>query len=96
MIDKEKIKHIASLARLKVDDSEVEKFSKDLSAILDYVAELNEVDISDISPTLSATSSQNVFRDDNVDEENKDVAKRLVQSAPDSENGYIKVKSILK
>jgi len=97
MIDKEKVKHIASLARLNVEDRDLDKLAKDLSAILDYVEELNEVDVSDISPTLNATSSSNVFReDDEPDKEDAELAKRLVEAAPDNEDGYIKVKSILK
>lgn len=96
MIDKDQVKHIASLARLKVKDEEVDKLSKDLSAILDYVKELNKVDVSDVSPTLSATSSENVFReDDEPDKQDVELAKKLINLAPDSEDDYIKVKSIL-
>ncbi len=96
MIDKDQVKHIASLARLKVSDDEIGKLSKDLSAVLDYVKELNKVDVSDVSPTLNASSSENVFRDDDEqDEQNTELAKKLIDSAPESEDGYIKVKSIL-
>jgi len=97
MIDKDQIKKIAELARLRVEDSEIEGFSKDLSAILGYVDELNNVDVSGIEPTLNASSTENVFRDDdNPDEQNNELAEKLISLAPDNEDGYIKVRSILK
>ncbi len=96
MIDKDQVKHIASLARLKVSDDEIGKLSKDLSVVLDYVKELNKVDVSDVSPTLNASSSENVFRDDDEpDKQDAELAKKLIDSAPENEDGYIKVKSIL-
>ncbi|MBI3671359.1 Asp-tRNA(Asn)/Glu-tRNA(Gln) amidotransferase subunit GatC [Candidatus Azambacteria bacterium] len=96
MISKEQVKHIAALARLSVKDEELEKISSDLSSILDYVAELNEIDVSDVSPTLTANFEGNVFRNDEEISQDLEVAKRLVESAPDKEDGYIKVKAILK
>jgi len=96
MIDKEQVKHIASLARLKLEDKEVEQFSKELSEVLSYVEKLNEIDFSDVSPTLSATSDVNVFRnDEEPDEQSEEMTKKLLDSAPDNEDGYIKVKAIL-
>ena len=97
MIDKEQIKHIASLARLKVSEDELDKLTKDLSAVLDYIAELDKVDVSDVSPTLHAATSQNVFRDDeSPDDANPELSEKLINLAPDSEDGHIKVKLILK
>ncbi len=97
MIDSKKVKHIASLARLKLTDEEVDKFSKDISAVLDYVESLNEVDISGVDPTLNASLSTNVFRDDDEpDKEDPQMVKKLIDLACESEDNYIKVKSILK
>jgi len=97
MIDKDQVKNIAELARLKVKDEEVEKIAEDLSSILDYVAELNSLDVSSVEPTLHATSAKNVFRsDDEPDEQDHELAEKLLNLAPDNEDGYIKVKSILK
>lgn len=96
MISKDQVKHIAALARLEVSESEVESLSKDLSAVLGYVDKLNSVDTKDVEITMNTASAVNVFRDDeNPDEPNAEMAKRLVESAPMSEDGYVKVKSIL-
>ena len=50
-ITRETVLHIAQLARLKLDAHEVESLQSDLSKIVDYVAELNELDTSDVPPT---------------------------------------------
>lgn len=60
----EQVKHIAKLARLGLTDAEVEKFSKQLSGILDYVAVLNEVDAKDVPLTSQVTGLKNVTRKD--------------------------------
>ncbi len=58
------IDHVAKLARLKLTPEEKEKFSKQLPAILDYVARLQEVDTSNIDPKAYLTDATNVFRPD--------------------------------
>jgi len=63
-IDEAQVRHIALLARLKPSDEEVKMFSGQLSAILDYVEQLNEVDTTDVPPTAHAVPVSNVFRPD--------------------------------
>ncbi len=58
------VRHIAKLARLTVSDAEVEKFTKELSAILDYVGMLQEVDTSTVEPTAQVTGQIHSLRTD--------------------------------
>ena len=67
MITPEQVKHIAKLARLGLKDEDVEKFSKQLSSIMDYIEKLNEVKVSDVQPTSQVTGLENVLRDDKVE-----------------------------
>ena len=60
------VRHIATLARLTIDDAEVEKFAKELSAILDYVEKLKEVETDGIDPTAQVTGRCDVVRDDGI------------------------------
>ena len=60
----EEIKRVAGLARLRVEDAKVERFSEQLGRIIEYVNMLEELDLSDVEPTMHATGSANVFRDD--------------------------------
>ena len=58
------VRHIAKLARLELKDDEVEKYAKELSAILKYIEELQTVDTEGVEPTAQVTGQKNVFRDD--------------------------------
>lgn len=95
MISKEEVKRIAKLARLRIEEREEEKFQRELSSILDYSSQLNEVDISNIEPTSHSVLIENVIRNDESREERLEVRKRLVEQAPDKKEEYIKVKAIL-
>lgn len=63
-ISDEDVRHIAHLARLKPGEDEVRLFSVQLSAILEYIEQLNEVDTTDVPPTAHALPVSNVFRAD--------------------------------
>jgi aspartyl-tRNA(Asn)/glutamyl-tRNA(Gln) amidotransferase subunit C len=92
-LKKEETKHIAGLARIGVNEEEVEEFSKDLSAVLEWVSELEEVDVENVHPTGHITGLENVSREDKDREfENK---KGIIELFPEERNGYDKVKSVL-
>ncbi|HRY82357.1 MAG TPA: Asp-tRNA(Asn)/Glu-tRNA(Gln) amidotransferase subunit GatC [Candidatus Moranbacteria bacterium] len=93
MISEKEVKHIASLARIGLSEDEIEKFSKDLSSILDFIEQLKEVDISGIEPTAHITGLQNKLREDKI--ENFENKEGIVKLFPEEKNGYDKVKSVL-
>ncbi len=100
MISKKEVQHIAKLARLGLTEKEMVKFQKELSPILDYVEKLKKVDVAKVEPTSHPLAVENVTRGD---EENKKQSaswrtknKKLLDLAPETKNGYIKVKSIIK
>lgn len=93
MISKEEVKHIAALARIGLPNKEVEKFSHDLSGILDWVKKLEEADIENIKEISHITGLKNVSREDKSREfDGKEEIKKLF---PEEKNGYDKVKSVL-
>ena len=63
-IDEAAVRHISHLARLNPTDEEVQLFSGQLSAILEYMDQLNEVDTTGVPPTAHALPVHNVFRED--------------------------------
>ena len=63
-INESLVRHIAMLSRLKPTDEEVRLFSEQLSAILAYMDQLNEVDTTNVQPTAHALALSNVFRTD--------------------------------
>ena len=93
MLTKEEVIKVSKLARIELSESEVEKFQKDLSAVLDYVEELKAVDTEGLDIVASVTGLENVSRADvAVAGENKD---EILHNAPEIKDGYYKVKAIL-
>ena len=65
-ITPQEISHVATLARLHLSREEIEAMAVQLDGILTYVAKLNELDTTDITPTTHAISIVNAFREDEV------------------------------
>jgi aspartyl-tRNA(Asn)/glutamyl-tRNA(Gln) amidotransferase subunit C len=97
MLTQEQVRRIAKLARLNLNDSEVLKFSTQLSGILDYVKMLEEVDTEGVEPTYQVTGLTNVMGEDCVLEDAAAPSgdDMLACSAHDQELSQIRVKSVM-
>jgi len=51
VIDREEVLHVARLARLALEEDELEPMARELSAVLDHIAKIGELDLSDVPPT---------------------------------------------
>ena len=60
----EQVRHVATLARLSLTPEEEERYATQLSAILDAVAQLQELDVSGVEPTSHATLASSLLRED--------------------------------
>ncbi len=96
MISKEEVKHIAKLARLGLTEKETEKFQKELSSILDYFEKLKKLDVSGITPTSQSVFVENIMREDGAEDTRPEVINGMMEQAPETKDGYLKVKSIIK
>lgn len=89
-LTREEVLKLAQLARLDLSDEEVEEFRKELSDILQYVEQLQQVDISGLKPTNQVTGLVNVMRDDKV--RSYGYAPRdLLKNVPEVQDDMIKV-----
>jgi len=93
MISKDEVKHLAKLTQLELSNEELEKMTKELDLILNYVAKLNEVDVFNIQPLTGGHNLKNVFREDDLLEFNFD--RNLLFQEAEFENGFLKVKRII-
>lgn len=91
-ISKNKIKHIADLSHLKINDQEMDSYKKDLNSILEYVSRLNELDTDNIPPMQGLPARVNVWQEDKPDKSNN--TEFILKNAPDKENSYFKVPKI--
>ncbi len=58
------VQYIADLARLKLDPAETSEFEQQLARILDYVRQLQELDVAGVEPMANASATTNVLRED--------------------------------
>lgn len=84
-LTKKDVEHIARLGKLNLSDEEKDKFAGQLSSVLGYVEQLNEVDTDSVEPTAQVTGLNNIFSEDEVNksEITKDDIKK---NAPKFEN----------
>jgi aspartyl-tRNA(Asn)/glutamyl-tRNA(Gln) amidotransferase subunit C len=92
-IEAEQVRKVAKLSRLELTEAEVEEFSGQLSAILEYMEKMNELDTSDVEPLAHCLPVSNVFRED-VPKESLGTEKALA-NAPDKDGEFFKVPKIL-
>lgn len=92
MISQKEVQHVAKLARLGLSQTEEKKFQRELSSILDYVEKLKKVKVAKVEPTSHPLRVANVMRQD----QGKSKKQKLLDLAPVTKDGYVKVKSILK
>ena len=92
-ITKEEVIHVSKLARLEMDDTDIDTFSQQIGTILEYFETLNQVDTTGINPTSHAISLTNAFRQDEGKEHlNRESA---LANAPEKENGYFLVPKVI-
>ena len=93
MISKEEVQHIAKLARVELNEKEVQKFQQDLSEILDYFAVLRDADTGKVVSPHSVTL-ENVQREDSALPQNPKIIKKLITLFPALKEGFLKVKAV--
>ena len=88
------VRHLAQLSNLQLSDQELDSLRGDLSNILDYITQLDELDTDGVEPTYQVTGLENVWRDDVVDDGGVS-ADQLLALAPEQENHSVKVPKVL-
>jgi aspartyl-tRNA(Asn)/glutamyl-tRNA(Gln) amidotransferase subunit C len=64
VIDREQVLHVARLARLRLSDDEVERMGAELSAILEHIEKIGELDLEGVPPTSHVVEVTNALRAD--------------------------------
>jgi aspartyl-tRNA(Asn)/glutamyl-tRNA(Gln) amidotransferase subunit C len=93
MASAEEVKKLASLARLHVEDEEVEKFAKEFEAILAYVGKIEKLSVSGKTDTYPAV--RNVMREDGTPHDAGTFTESLTAQFPERDGNYLKVKQII-
>ncbi len=93
-LDKATVARIAALARIKVPEGEQEHLAHELSNILDWIAQLNEVPTDGIEPMASVADMRLPEREDIVTDGN--IRERILANAPQAQKGFFVVPKVVE
>jgi aspartyl-tRNA(Asn)/glutamyl-tRNA(Gln) amidotransferase subunit C len=93
-LSKETVKYVADLSRIELNPDELEKLSKQLQAILDFIDKLSSVDIKNINPTSHILPINNVLREDRPRESL--AIKKTLGNAPHPEGNFFGVPKVIE
>ncbi len=98
-VDKATVAKIASLARIKVSDQELEAMAPELNQILGWVEQLGEVDVSGVEPMTAVIPNKLRLRDDVVDADpltGGGIRDAVLANAPAAEHGFFGVPKVIE
>jgi aspartyl-tRNA(Asn)/glutamyl-tRNA(Gln) amidotransferase subunit C len=93
-VDSDTLRRIARLARIAVDDQQVAAMEKELNALLAWVEQLSEVDVTGVPPMTSVVAHRLKMRDDIISDGER--ADDILKNAPQSENGFFLVPKVVE
>jgi len=92
-IDRELVRKVAKLSRLELTEAEIEEFTGQLGAILEYMDKMNELDTTNVEPLAHCLPISNVLREDIVKESLG--TEKTLANAPERDGDFFKVPKIL-
>ena len=92
-IDKDTAARVANLARISIPDEELENVAKELSNILGFMEQLNEVNVDNVEPMTSVTPTVLKKRTDVVNDGNQQ--SKVLSNAPDTREGFFAVPKVV-
>ena len=93
-IDIETARRVAKLARIRVEEADLPKQAGELSGILTFMEQLNEVDVDGVEPMTSVTPMRLKRRTDGVTDGN--MQHRILKNAPDAREGFFAVPKVVE
>lgn len=94
MMNKEQVEHIASLAKLKFSEEEIDGFATKFIEVLNYVDTLNEIEIESVEPTYQVNDHIQLLREDVV--EKSLTREEVLQNTKESQYGYFKLLKVVE
>ena len=93
-INQSQVRKVANLSRLAITEAEINEFSGQLAAILEYVEKMNELNTDDVQPLAHCLPVRNCFREDNTKESLG--TEKTLYNAPQRDEQFFKVPKILE
>lgn len=93
-VNKETIKHLAELSDISLSDAEMDKLQSDLTGIIKYISQLDELNTENVEPTYQVFEMENVWREDEILEQEAD-RDALLALAKETKDNQVKVPKVL-
>jgi aspartyl-tRNA(Asn)/glutamyl-tRNA(Gln) amidotransferase subunit C len=93
-MDEQTVRHVAKLARLRLNEAEVKRFAGEMSAITGYIAQLAQVNVQGVPATVHPVADQNLWREDKAQPSFK--REEATSNAPQSEQSFFKVPPVME
>lgn len=93
-VDEKTVRRIARLARIKITDEEAKSLEGELSGILNWVEQLDEIDTSDVEPMTRVVAQELKKREDRVTD--GEIADQIVKNAPMVDDHYFVVPKVVE
>ena len=93
-IDKDTVKHIAKLARISLDEKKINSLSKDLSSIMEFIDNLNELNTEKIAPLTSIIEASLRSRKDEVSEDK--IRDQILKNSPEKNEEFYVVPKVIE
>ena len=93
-VSKEDVKHIANLSKLNLTEEELEKYTTELSDIVNFANELSNIDVDGVQPTNHILDIKNVFRKDEVQPSYD--REKILKNAPSKDAGCVSVPKVVE
>jgi aspartyl-tRNA(Asn)/glutamyl-tRNA(Gln) amidotransferase subunit C len=93
-LDKATVRNVATLARIKVPDADLDHLAKELSGVLGWIEQLNEVNVDGVAPMTSVAKMKLKMRDDAVADGGD--AEKVTANAPEAAHGFFVVPKVVE
>ncbi|MBY6004784.1 Asp-tRNA(Asn)/Glu-tRNA(Gln) amidotransferase subunit GatC [Salipiger bermudensis] len=93
-IDTDTAARVAKLARIRVEDDQLPALAQEFSNILEFIEQLNEVDVDGVEPMVSVTPMRLKRRQDGVTDGNQQ--DKILSNAPDAREGFFAVPKVVE
>jgi aspartyl-tRNA(Asn)/glutamyl-tRNA(Gln) amidotransferase subunit C len=93
-ISREEIKHLAKLSNITLSKDEETSLQQDLEKIIDYISQLDELDVANVEPTYQVFDMKTIWREDEIESQQAS-REALLELTKNTENHQIKIPKVL-
>ncbi|GIW65624.1 MAG: hypothetical protein KatS3mg094_143 [Candidatus Parcubacteria bacterium] len=95
MLNKQHLKYLIELAKINIDDKELDKLLIDLNNILNFIDEIKKLNLNNFQPLVGGVIQKLELREDEIHQMDESTKEKIIEQFPQKENNYLKVPKII-